>query len=209
MVEAGGLPGDFIGIEADQAGNVAVAVMPVAQPADFDARLAPHQGCAVKDGVAGLQNPGLRADVFHVSGHIQHQLQVVIFGHACAAVKVAVAIDHLAPALHKVFVMGDGGGVDHKIRLFQGFGPVQGAGKFEIRAQILGIAPGKLVHHIQALLINIHKVDRAALQPLCQAHIFNQAQGKNHAPRADNGNLHCGHKTASNGMEQNCIHYQL
>ena len=68
---------------------------------------------------------------------------------------------------------------------------VQGAGKGQVGAQVLGIALGQLVDHLVPLGVDVHKADVAARKPLGQAHVLDQSQGKDHAARADNGYLDC------------------
>ena len=89
--------------------------MPVAKTADVDRGISRHGGRAGEDGVSCQEDPGIRAETFHVTGDVEHQLDVVILVHPASAIEIAKAVDHLTTALHEVFVVRDRGRVDYEV----------------------------------------------------------------------------------------------
>ena len=77
-------------VKPQDAGDFIDAIVTVAQPADLDAGLTRHQGAAFIDRVARLNQPGVGADCFDITGDIEHQLQIAVVAKADTAIIVAM-----------------------------------------------------------------------------------------------------------------------
>ena len=185
VVEPRRLPGDLVRIQPDGPSDVLVAVVAVTKPADLDAGLARHQRGAFEHRVPRQQHQSVWTDRLHVPGHIEHQLQVVIFGHARAPVEIPVLGGERAPALLGILVVADRGGIDHEIGILQTRLSVQRLLELEVRPQVLGVPEGQLMDHVEALFVDVHEAHLAAVQALGQTHVLDQAQGKHDTARAE------------------------
>jgi len=193
VIEAGRLPGDISHVgQSEGSGDLIDAVVAMAEAADLDAGGAGHECAALVDGIAGLDEPGIGADVLHIAGHAEHEVEVdeVALPHT-AAVIVAVPVHQLAPVALFLVAAG-GGGVYDEIGVLEGIAAVGGAFEAEVGAKFTGVAYAELMDHIEPVGVDIHEGDEAAAERICKADVFNKTERELGAAGADDGQLDWG-----------------
>jgi hypothetical protein len=126
--------------------------MAMTQPADLDAGLARHQRTAIKDRVAGLNQPRVGADFFHALRHIQHQAELVISPKMIGDMVVAVLFRGAIAHLGFDDVTQNVRGVDDEINALQRRLPARRLEKGQLGADLLGIPRTELVESRPSIL---------------------------------------------------------
>ena len=158
----------------------------MAEPDHLGARLPRHQGATLKDWIADLEQPGVRADPLHVPGDAQHQFQIEV-GHPHAPV---VALLLPGRPLRLLLPVRLRGGVEHEIGIAQGSFALQRRLDLEIDPEFGRVPPRQPRHRLQPPRIDVHERDEAARQRRRQTQIPHDPQRELRTPRPNHRNLH-------------------
>jgi len=177
-------------LQTKDADDLAISVVAMTQAKHFDAGLPSHEGTSFKDWVGGLDEPGVRAKLFHIASDVEHEIELA---EILAMTSSSVVAEPFPEGTFRFLVImaSDEGRINDEVGVAQRGRAVYRLFEPQVGAEFGGVAAGQLVHHLQPALVNVHKADSASPEVFGKAEVSDESEGELGATGADDCQPNC------------------